>query len=118
MKGILAIIGDFVNIRQRDILTALCMGLVAWSFYNIGRITGPVNEPVTVIPGQGSTAAADKRPAVPLDTRVVVSKSSTSKKYHYTWCSGANRIKEANKVWFETATAAQAAGYTLAGNCQ
>jgi methylphosphotriester-DNA--protein-cysteine methyltransferase len=34
------------------------------------------------------------------------------------WCSSANRIKEENKVFFLTKEAAQAAGYTLAGNCQ
>lgn len=48
-------------------------------------------------------------------TQVVGSKNST--KYHYPHCSGAKLIKEANKVTFASPTAAEAAGYTLAGNC-
>ena len=54
--------------------------------------------------------------ATPRDPRVVVSKSG--KVYHYTWCSGAKRIKLENQVWFENESLAQQAGYTLAGNCQ
>jgi len=53
-----------------------------------------------------------------VDLRVVVSKSASSKLYHFTWCSGAKRIKEENKVWFNTEAEAVAAGYSLAGNCQ
>lgn len=61
-----------------------------------------------------------KTPAlVPVrDLRVVVSKTSDSKKYHYSWCSGAKQIKPENQIWFATAQAAEAAGYTLAGNCK
>lgn len=46
---------------------------------------------------------------------VVVSKNGS--KYHYPHCSGAKRIKEENKIVFNSSTAAEAAGYTLAANC-
>lgn len=46
----------------------------------------------------------------------VASKSGT--KYHLPWCSGAQRIKEENKVWFKTKADAEAAGYTPAANCK
>ncbi len=46
----------------------------------------------------------------------VASKSGT--KYHLPWCSGAQRIKEENKVWFKTKAEAEAAGYTPAANCK
>ena len=59
-----------------------------------------------------------KKTSQPRDSRVVVSKSSTSKKYHHTWCAGAKQIKVENQIWFDTAQAAETAGYTLAGNCQ
>jgi methylphosphotriester-DNA--protein-cysteine methyltransferase len=45
----------------------------------------------------------------------VASKNGT--KYHYPWCSGAKRIKDENKVWFDTVEQARAAGYTPAANC-
>lgn len=64
-------------------------------------------------------ATSNKKPvAKVLDTRVVVSKKSKSHKYHYTWCSGAKRIKEENKIWFNSAQEAESGGYTLAGNCR
>lgn len=45
----------------------------------------------------------------------VASKNGT--KYHYPWCSGAKRMKEENKIWFDTVEEALAAGYTPAANC-
>ena len=48
--------------------------------------------------------------------RVVASVNSD--KYHYLSCPGAQQINEENKVFFNSATAAQAAGLTLAGNCR
>lgn len=46
----------------------------------------------------------------------VASKNGT--RYHFPWCSGAQNIKEENKVWFDTKEAAEAAGYTPAKNCK
>jgi hypothetical protein len=46
---------------------------------------------------------------------VVASKSGT--KYYYPWCSGVSRIKEENKVWFNTIEEARATGLTPASNC-
>lgn len=44
--------------------------------------------------------------------------SKTGAKYHLPWCSGAQRIKEENKIYFETKEAAERAGYQPAGNCK
>jgi hypothetical protein len=38
--------------------------------------------------------------------------------YHYPWCPGAERIKEANKVWFSSREEAGKAGYRPAANCE
>jgi len=122
--------GEFVK-HRREYLWRLCiLGLIGWSAYNIGLIraqsgvqpaqTAPlirtresVVSQTAEYPGQGSTAIRTDRS----DPRVVVSKSSSSKKYHHAWCSSGQRIKEENRVWFPTAADAQAAGYSLAGNC-
>ncbi len=50
-----------------------------------------------------------------IEFRVVVSKNSN--KYHFLWCSGAKRIKEENKIYFNSENEAISAGYSLAGNC-
>ncbi|MEN9920815.1 MAG: Metal binding domain of Ada, partial [Candidatus Parcubacteria bacterium] len=43
--------------------------------------------------------------------------SKTGSKYHLPTCPGAKQIKPENLVSFATASAAQAAGYTPAANC-
>jgi len=46
---------------------------------------------------------------------VVASKSG--KKYYFPWCSGINRIKDENKVYFSTELDAQNKGLTLSSSC-
>ena len=54
--------------------------------------------------------------ATETEVRFVASKSGT--KYYLPSCAGAERISEANKVWFVSASAASAAGYSPAANCE
>jgi hypothetical protein len=46
----------------------------------------------------------------------VASKKGTA--YHLPWCSGAKRIAEENKVWFDSKEDAERAGYRPASNCK
>ena len=48
--------------------------------------------------------------------RLVASKNGT--RYYYEHCAGVKRIKEANKIYFDTKAEAIARGLTLAANCQ
>ena len=43
--------------------------------------------------------------------------SKSGKKYYYPWCTGVDRIKEENKVWFTTIEDAKKAGLTPASGC-
>jgi hypothetical protein len=45
----------------------------------------------------------------------VASRNGT--KYHHSTCAGAKQIKEENKLYFSSAQAAEAAGYSRAANC-
>jgi hypothetical protein len=49
------------------------------------------------------------------DESVVASRGGT--KYYLPWCAGADRITDANKVWFASPEAAAASGYEPAANC-
>ena len=123
----IAKITNWVKQYNRDIFLGGCMLLVAVLGYNVGQIRALSKSPVsfsqnavvyqTEPSAEKITAKAAKVQTVPKDPRVVVSKNSKSKVYHHTWCSGAKRIKEENKIWFDTSTAAEAADYSLAGNC-
>lgn len=46
---------------------------------------------------------------------IVASRNGT--KYYFRWCSGVSRIKEENKVWFETTKEAEDRGYEPSKNC-
>lgn len=43
--------------------------------------------------------------------------SKNGSKYYLSTCAAASRISDANKVWFDSAGAASAAGYAPAANC-
>jgi hypothetical protein len=44
--------------------------------------------------------------------------SKNSNKFHLPWCSGALRISDANKIWFQTKEEAIKKGYEPASNCK
>ena len=48
----------------------------------------------------------------------LVAASRNGTRYYYPWCGGISRIKETNKVWFDSEAAAKTAGYTLASGCE
>lgn len=132
MKSSIAKIIAFVKLHRDRLWRGFIFALVAWSGYNMGIIAAregikPAQEAalfqartgiVSQTPqGVGQGSATSRKSTHTDDPRVVVSKSSKSMKYHHPWCAGATQIKEANRLWFDSATAAQQAGYTLAGNC-
>lgn len=110
----------------------VCIMLVAIISFNLGKINALHQVPIKISDGANIYKAlngnipqittqkgigATPKPQQPADTRVVASKNSNPKKYHYTWCSGAKRIKPENQIWFTSAAEAKKAGYVLAGNC-
>ena len=64
-----------------------------------------------------TSEAQDEYVASEVSEKVYVG-SKNGTKFHFPWCSGAQRILEENKVWFETQEEATRAGYTPAGNCK
>ncbi len=77
------------------------------------EISGPAGPQ----PG-GGPAAADAAASAAAHASTgtyVASKNGT--RYYLPSCSGAKRIKEENRVWFQTKSMAEAAGYTPAANC-
>jgi len=127
--NILSKIVSFVKHNQYHIFLAICIGLISFISFNLGKIAS--NEKGSIkITNDANIYQASKRQETsdqakntptatpkPLDMRVVVSKASDSKKYHHTWCGSWKRITAKNQLWFENEEAAIKAGYTLAGNC-
>lgn len=107
----------------RKLFIALVILLVALLSFGIGRLTGSRGGESVKIEYDPSLSAAavsitqTNTSAAPVAVGSVVASKSGSK-YHYPSCPGAKQIKEANKITFQSAQAAEAAGYTLAANCK
>lgn len=110
-----------------DLFIVFLIILVALSAFGLGRLSALEEKrtPVKLIQGDISTALffqTEETEQIGLTDNsaeegvVVVSKNG--KKYHFPWCSGAQRMKEENKKWFSTIEAARESGYTPAANCK
>ena len=68
----------------------------------------------------GETAKSDKSSKTsptPAGEKLYVG-SKNGEVYHFPWCSGAQRMKEANKIFFSSREEAEKAGYRPAANCE
>ena len=119
--------------ENTTIFTMLIIILIAFSSFGLGRLSiiEESKVPISVRNNQNSnlatiseTTIGDSSKSVgivspqilPNGGKYVASKNSD--KYHAPWCSGAQRIKEENKIWFNTKEEAEQAGYTPASNCK
>lgn len=102
----------------RDTLIVTILVLASSCSFGLGYLAGldegeAQNTPFEACP----VVATSENSAEPSHTgQVVASKSGT--KYYLPSCAGADRISEANKVWFVSPAAAVAAGYAPAVNCK
>jgi hypothetical protein len=101
-----------VKLYENDIIIAVVIILVALIGFGLGRLS--------VIREQKIPAVIENTPAAAssANTEKLYVASKNSDKYHYPWCSGAQRIKEENKVWFSSKEEAEKAGYSPATNCK
>lgn len=115
----LAKIKNFIKSEEKDIIIVVVIITVALISFGLGRLS-KIEEKKTPIIVENISASvktsADKTTISSQEGIVVASKNST--KYHYPWCSGAQNIKEENKIWFNSTEEARQAGYTPASNCK
>jgi hypothetical protein len=115
------------KLQRKETYTILLIMLVGFGSFGLGRLSTlqEAQSPILLENSfSESFAAATVFPAgteasaTPIEKggRLVASKSGA--KYHFPWCSGAQRISEANKVWFDSVEEARKAGYTPASNCK
>ncbi|MFI5260339.1 MAG: hypothetical protein ACHQU0_00910 [Candidatus Paceibacteria bacterium] len=97
----------------RDVLIISILLLASAASFGLGYLAGRDAGQA----GQVGESLGTLTPVAPSTSgQVVASKSGT--KYYLTSCAGASRISDANKVWFVSAAAADAAGYAPAANCK
>lgn len=108
-------------VADREFFTAILLILVATASFGLGRqsVTDSIAQAASVVkatPTQTDTITTSTvNKAVTDDTYYVASKNGSA--YHLPFCSGAKRIKDENKITFNTKEEAEAAGYRPAANC-
>jgi hypothetical protein len=107
-----------------DLFVVFLIFLVGMASFGLGKISSLEKRkvPISILNTQESMYASvsesiqtDKKVGATEKGTVVASKSGT--KYYYPWCSGVARIKEENKVWFNSIDEAKARGLTPASGC-
>lgn len=94
----------------RDVLLVSILVLASLLSFGLGFLAG-------LEAGQGSSVSLGVLTPLATSTAGSVVASKNGTKYYLPQCAGAERISEANKVWFVSAAQALAAGYTPAANC-
>lgn len=109
---------DFWHKHEEKIFYPLFILCVAVISYSIGRISiiEQKREPLLIIPSSATSSPLFPSGKEGEQSALLVG-SKNGSKYHFPWCSGANRITEVNKVYFKNAEEAKAKGYTPASNC-
>lgn len=119
---------DFLKKYEKDLFLAFTVIAVALVSFGLGRLSTirerktPIKIEYPAGSFQGaSVSATNLEAALPSsigasDKMFVASKNGA--KYHFPWCSGAQSIKEENRIWFSSKEEAESKGYTPAANCK
>lgn len=117
----------FLQENQRDLYLAALVFLTSVGSFGLGRLSAiwPEKEPIQIVNDETRMTNVETGSLSPsLDIShssftaggaFVASRNGSS--YHLPDCPGAKQIKDENRLWFQTAEAARAAGYKPAGNC-
>lgn len=111
---------------SKDVFTAFLVFLVGIGAFTLGRLSAAETErknELSVIGGsiQNIAATSGISPPDTATDRAALGMyvgSKSGRTYHLPWCSGAKRIKEENKIWFQSKEEAEKRGYAPAGNCR
>lgn len=102
-----------------DLFIIVVIVLVALIGFGLGRLSKiRENKPNIVIENLDANVVNSVANTGNLEQGGALVGSKNGSKYHFPWCSGAQRISEANKVWFSSKQEAEKAGYTPASNCK
>lgn len=125
-------IKQFIKSNESEIILAVGVILISLISFSAGRLTysnsqeSPISieyrSPASINATAGKSAFKNTTNDASLQAltertegKYVASKNST--KYHLPGCTGAKRIAEHNKIWFNSKEEAESVGYAPAANC-
>jgi len=97
------------------VVSVVSFGLGRWSGQELHTISAAAVVLTKVPEISLETSTTTPTSVTPGTGKLVASKKGT--KYHLITCPGAKQMSEDNKIYFNSAEEAQAAGYTKAANC-
>jgi len=109
---------------KNDIFTAVVIILIAIVGFGLGRLSAiyeqktPINIEYLGGPQENKASATHLSRQDETSGEKLYVASKNSDKYHFEWCSGAQRIKEENKIWFSSKEEAESKGFSPAENCE
>jgi len=125
----------WLSVNKSDLYVATLIFLVGLASFGLGRLSilWPEKKPITIEKFQAESLNTNRFHATgsaslnsklqnlsstPNSTRGHYVASKNGRTYHLPWCPGALKIREENKIWFDTKEEAEKAGYKPAGNCE
>jgi len=107
-------------IENKDIFIALLVIFIATASFGLGRLSkiDENTKPLQIENFNRDTALIGDFSPENNNIKGNYVASKTGSKYHLPWCSGAQTIKEENKIWFETKEEVESRGYSPAKNCK
>lgn len=107
---------DTLDIRDIAVICIIILAILA--SYGLGKASNRAYEHQGVVINLIEPQEEEMTSEAPViqEKRYVGSRNGS--KYHLPWCSGAQRIKEENKVWFGSKVEAENRGYVPAKNCE
>lgn len=111
---------------KNDFFIVILIFLVGIASFGLGKISSFEKKkvPISILNKQKDTytSVIESSEKITINNeqsnqKGIVIASKTGKKYYYPWCSGTNRIKEDNKIWFNSIEEARARGLTPASGC-
>lgn len=120
-------IKDFFNTKRgADLAVGVLLILAMIVSFLLGRLSKDAKNAIIIEPSGGKTNQIEpvaytidnvKEQAIKSGIDSIVA-SKRGSKYYFIWCSGAKTLSETNKIYFDSETSAQNAGYSLATNCK
>ena len=106
--------------REGETVLAAVIILTALASFGLGRLSalGKNKFPVRIeTKNQSAAALSSQNPKTESAQNLFVA-SRNGQVYHFPWCAGAQRIKEENKIFFDSREEAEKAGLRPAANCE
>ena len=107
-----------LNQKIKSLIIILIVLLIGFGSFGLGRLSVTEErgeEPIII---KDAPATINQPAAVQITQNGSFVASKNGSKYYTLSCSGASRIKEENKIYFETKEAAEAAGYDPSSTCK